>query len=171
METTRSLAILLSVPEVHLLSGLESLAAQQAQAIQSPFIVYGSMDFEAFGEIEKSRAGKAVEVFIYASDRQGDLPLNPEVTWKGVYIGCEPASGGGRYRGKAIHRPASTTLDRKPSAIFWRMTDLRRFDTGMPIGKIQGLKKKSFFQPRFIPETPTLIEYPFHQNKWLMKKA
>ncbi|OUC13329.1 MAG: hypothetical protein B0A82_17740 [Alkalinema sp. CACIAM 70d] len=171
METSRNLAILVSVPEVHLLSALDALSAQQAQAFNPSYVVYGSMEFEAFGEIEKIRGTRAIETFIYAAEGAGEQPLNPEVTWKGIYLGCEAASGGGRYRGKAIHRPTSTTGDRKPAALFWKLAHLERFEKGMPIGKLQGLKQKTFLKARFLPEKPTLIEYPFTHKLYLKASA
>ncbi len=135
METSRNLAVLLSVPESFLLSGLECLATQYEQEI-------------------------------HASNAVGDLPLNPEVWWKGIYLGVEAASGGGRYRGKAIHRPAATLDGKKPSAVFWKMMDLKKQVAGMPIGRMQTLTKKVLLPDRYLPDKPTLIEYPFHQTKW-----
>lgn len=169
METSRSLAVLLSVPESHLLSGLECIAAQHQQEIHPAFLVYGSMEFEAFAEVEKARNGQPLEIFIYASDAAGDRPLNPEVTWKGIYLGVEAASGGGRYRGKAVHRPAASVSDRKTSALFWKVSDLKKQSAGMPIGRLQTLKKKTLLPERYLPDKPTLIEYPFHQSKWFGK--
>jgi hypothetical protein len=166
METSRNLAVLFSVPESFLLSGLECIAAQHQQDVYPAFLIYGTMEFEAFAAVEKARNGKALEMFIYAADAAGDRPLNPEVTWKGIYLGVEAATGGGRYRGKPIHRPAITLGDRKPSALFWKVSDLKKQVAGMPIGRMQALTKKTLLPDRYLPEKPTLIEYPFHQTKW-----
>ena len=166
METSRNLAVLLSVPESFLLSGLECLATQYEQEIHPAFLIYGSQEFEALAAVELARKGKALEVFIYASNAAGDLPLNPEVWWKGIYMGVEAASGGGRYKGKAIHRPAATLDGKKPSAVFWKMMDLKKQIAGMPIGRMQTLAKKVLLPDRYLPDKPTLIEYPFHQTKW-----
>ena len=169
MDKTRKFAILAPVPEMHLHSGLESLNQQLDQDIVPPFVAYGSMAFERFNEIEELREGKSVEVFIYASHCEGDRPLNSEVTWKGLYIGLEKASGGGRYRGRVIHRPKSTASDRGPWGIFWRLTQLEKFQMGLPIGKLQGLKAKKLYQDRFIPEGPLIITYPHNQSVFLKK--
>ncbi len=166
MDTSRNLAVLFSVPESFLLSGLECVAAQYQQDIHPAFLIYGSMEFEAFAEVEKERKGKPLEMFIYAANAAGDLPLNPEVTWKGIYLGVEAASGGGRYRGKAIHRPPASVAGNKPSALFWKVSDLKKQSKGMPIGRLQVLTKKTLLPDRFLPDKPTLIEYPFHQSKW-----
>jgi hypothetical protein len=166
MDTSRNLAVLFSVPESFLLSGLECISAQYQQEIHPAFLIYGSMEFEAFAEVEKARNGKPLEMFIYAANAAGDLPLNPEVTWKGIYLGVEAASGGGRYRGKAIHRPPASVVAGKPSALFWKVSDLKKQAKGMPIGRFQTLTKKALLPDRYLPEKPTLIEYPFHQSKW-----
>ena len=166
MDTSRNLAVLFSVPEAFLLSGLECVSAQYQQEIHPAFLIYGSMEFEAFAEVEKARNGKPLEMFIYAANAAGDLPLNPEVTWKGIYMGVEAASGGGRYRGKAIHRPPASVPDRRPVALFWKVSELKKQKAGMPVGRLQTLTKKVLLPDRFLPDKPTLIEYPFHQSKW-----
>ncbi len=170
METSRNLAVLFSVPESFLLSGLECINTQYQQDIHPAFLIYGTMEFEAFAAVEKARNGQALEMFIYASNPAGEQPLNPEVTWKGVYFGIEAATAGGRYKGKPIYRPAAT-LSGKPSALFWKVSDLKKQIAGMPIGRMQALTKKTLLPDRFLPDKPTLIEYPFHQTKWFKPPA
>ncbi|MDX2099945.1 MAG: hypothetical protein SFW36_19395, partial [Leptolyngbyaceae cyanobacterium bins.59] len=122
-------------------------------------VAFGSMDFELFGEAEKLRGGKAIEVLIYASHAQGEQPLNPEVTWRGLYAGYV-ASRRGRYPGKSICRPKSTVSDTPTWAVFWEMQELEQLKTPIPIGKLRGKNKKTNYQARFLPEGPVLIEYP-----------
>jgi hypothetical protein len=105
MDTSRNLAVLFSVPESFLLSGLECISAQYQQEIHPAFLIYGSMEFEAFAEVEKARNGKPLEMFIYAANAAGDLPLNPEVTWKAF---C-PVLEGLRLE-KTIQRNADRTV-------------------------------------------------------------
>lgn len=164
MDISKTFALLAPVPEAHLQSGLESIALQFDRDIIPPFIVYGSMAFEVFAEVERIRKDKAVEVLIYATDSSGDRPLNPEVTWKGIYIGCEQASGGGRYRGAAIHRPAATASERNKWGIFWKLTQLESFKSGLPIGKLTAFGTKKPCAPRFMPDAPLLIDYPYNQK-------
>ena len=163
MQKIQAFALLTSVPEMHLISGLEAIAAQldseELPPDLSPKVAYGSMDFEVFAEVEKLRNGKAVDVFIYASEAKGDQPLNPEVTWRGLYIGCV-GSRRGRYPGKAIFRPQSTATDSPTWAVFWEVQQLERLKTPIPIGNLRPKNKKANCQPRFIPESPILIEYP-----------
>lgn len=163
MQKTRAFAILAPVPEMHLISGLEAIAAQldseDLPPDHLPKVAFGSMEFELFAEIEKLRNGQAIEVFIYASHSKTEQPLNSEATWRGLYIGYV-GSRRGRYPGKAIFRPQSTATDSPVWAIFWEMQELEQLKTPIPIGNLRGKNKKTNYQPRFIPEAPVLIEYP-----------
>jgi hypothetical protein len=163
MQKTRAFAILAPVPEMHLVSGLEAIVAQfESEDLPPdhlPKVAFGSMDFEVFGEVEKLRSGKAIEVLIYASHAKGDQPLNPEVTWRGLYTGYV-ASRRGRYPGKSIYRPKSTATDSPTWAVFWEVQELEQLKTPIPIGSLRAKSKKTNYQSRFIPEVPVLIEYP-----------
>lgn len=163
MNKINAFALLAPVPEMHLISGLEAIATQldadDLPPNHAPKVAFGSMDFETFGEVEKLRNGKAIDVFIYASHAKGDQPLNPEVTWHGLYIGYV-GSRRGRYPGNSIHRPKSTATDSPTWAVFWEIQALERLKTPISIGKLRGKNKKANFQPRFIPEGPVLIEHP-----------
>ncbi|PSB26024.1 hypothetical protein [Stenomitos frigidus] len=162
MQKTRAFALLASVPEIDLMSGLEAIAAQldadDLPPDHSPKVAFGSMAFEVFAEVEKLRAGKAIEVFIYAANAKGEQPLNPKVTWRGLYIGSV-GSRRGRYPDKAIFRPKSTATDRPSWAIFWEVQELELLKTPIQIGSLRGKNKKANLQPRFIPEEPTIVEY------------
>lgn len=163
MEKTKAFAILVSVPEMHLISSLEAIAAQldsdDLPPDQLPKVAFGSMDFELFSEVEKLRGGKAIEVFIYAANAKGDQPLNPEVTWHGWYRGYV-ASRRGRYPGKSFHRPQSTVSDPPTWAVFWEVQELEPLKKPIPIGQLRGKGKKTNLQARFIPDSSTLIDYP-----------
>lgn len=163
MQKTYAFALLAPVPEMHLISGLEAIAAQfdsdDLQPDQLPKVAFGSMDFEVFGEVEKLRGGRAVDVFIYASHAKGDQPLNPEATWRGIYVGYV-ASRRGRYPGKSIHRPKSTATDTPNWAVFWEIQELEQLKKPVAIGSLRAKNKKTNYQARFIPEGPVLIEHP-----------
>ncbi|MBD2021388.1 hypothetical protein H6F43_14500 [Leptolyngbya sp. FACHB-36] len=163
MQKTRAFAILAPVPEVHLISGLEAIAAQldsdELPPDQLPKVAFGSMEFEVFAEAEKLRAGKAIEVLIYAMNPKAEQPLNPEVTWRGLYVSYV-GSRRGRYPSKAIFRPKSTATDSPVWAVFWEVQELEQLKTPIPIGNLRAKNKKANYQPRFIPEGPVLIEYP-----------
>lgn len=163
MQKTHAFAILAPVPEMHLISGLEAIATQldsdDLPPDHQPKVAFGSMDFEVLGEVEKLRVGKAIDVFIYASHAKGDQPLNPEVTWRGVYVGYV-ASRRGRYPGKSIYRPQSTATDAPTWAVFWEVQALEQLKQPIPIGSLRGKNKKTNYPARFIPEGPVLIEHP-----------
>lgn len=164
MQKTHAFAILAPVPEEHLLSGLEAIAAQldsdNLPPNHLPKVAFGSMDFEVFGEAEKLRGGQSIEGLIYASHAKGDQPLNPEVTWRGLYVGFV-GSRRGRYPGKAIYRPKSTATDSSTWTVFWEVQDLERLKTPLLIGSLRGKDKKANYQARFLPEGPVLIESPW----------
>jgi hypothetical protein len=161
MLPTHPFAILAPVPEEHLISGLEAIAAQldsdDLPAGHLPKVAFGSMAFEVLAEVEKLRGGKPVEVLIYASHAKGEQPINPEVTWRGLYIGYV-GSRRGRYPGKPIFRPKATTSDSLTWAVFWELQELERLKTPIPIGTLTGKGKKAKYQPRFIPDGPMLID-------------
>lgn len=163
MQKTRAFALLVPVPERHLISGLEAIAAQldsdKLPPDQSPKVALGSMDFEVFGEVEKLRTGKAVEVMIYATEAKGDQPLNPQATWRGTYVGYV-GSRRGRYPGQSIYRPQSALTDPPTWAVFWEMQELELLKKPVQIGHLRGKNKKTNYPPRFIPEGPVIIEYP-----------
>jgi hypothetical protein len=163
MQKTHTQAFLAPVPEEHLISGLEAIAAQ-LDADDLPVghvakVAFGSMAFEVFAEVEKLRGGRPIEILIYASHAKGEQPLNPEVTWRGLYVGYV-GSRRGRYPGKSIFRPRSTVTDSLTWAVFWEVQALERLRTPIPMGSLTGKGKKTTYQPRFIPDGPVLIEYP-----------
>jgi hypothetical protein len=161
MQKTSAFAILASVPEIHLISGLEAIAVQldAEEPVDSPRIVLGSMAFELFRKADELRGDRAVEMLIYATEAKGDQPLNPEVAWRGLYVQHVP-SRNGRYRGNLDYRPKSTASDRAGWAVFWEMAELEQIKKPIPIGSLRGLGQKTNCKPRFIPEEPILIEYP-----------
>ncbi|MBD2123251.1 hypothetical protein [Trichocoleus sp. FACHB-262] len=164
METTRTFAILAPVPEIHLLSGLEAIAAQlnldEVTSEGLPKVAFGSMAFEVIRKADELRKERAVEVLIYASEAQGDQPLNPEVWWRARYIGHVP-SRNGRYPGKSMFRPQSTAGARPTWAIYWEVQELEKLKAPIAIASLQGLGQKAPLKGRFVPEDPVLIEYPF----------
>ncbi|MBD0268599.1 MAG: hypothetical protein ICV77_09925 [Cyanobacteria bacterium Co-bin8] len=158
--TTRAFAILAPVPENHLITGLDAIAQQlDATPPQTPPVVaYGSDAFEVFGKADQLRQQAPVEIYFYASHAK-EQPLNHQVTWRATYIG-HVHSRRGRYPGSALHRPASTQNDAPTWAIFWRIQDLEKLDTPIPIANFRALEKKTNLTARFIPEGPMLVALP-----------
>jgi hypothetical protein len=164
MEITRTFAMLAPVPEQHLISGLEAIAAQLNLEDDThsglPKVAFGSMAFETLRKADELRKDRRVEVLIYASDAKGDQPLNPEVRWRARYIGHLP-SRNGRYPGKPQFRPKTTATDRPIWAVYWEVQELEKLKLPIPIASLQALGQKTPYKSRFIPEGPVLIEYPF----------
>ncbi|HEY9606599.1 MAG TPA: hypothetical protein V6C85_33630 [Allocoleopsis sp.] len=164
METTRKFAILASVPEAYLVSGLEAIAAQvdseDLESVALPKVAFGSMAFELLRKADELRKEQSVEVLIYASEPKGDRPLNSEVRWRGRYIGHLP-SRNGRYPGKPLFRPKAAATERPIWAVYWEVQELEQLKSPIPIASLQGLGQKANCKPRFVPEEPILIEYPF----------
>lgn len=160
MAKTLSFAILVSVPEMHLLSARETIASlEQEKSDEILKTAFGSMDFELFRKVDQLRGDRTVEVLIYASDSDGDQPLHSQASWSGLYIG-HVNSRNGRYPGKAKFRPPSTATDKPTWASFWEVQDLKQLASPIKISTLKALGKKSGYNNRFIPESPLLIEYP-----------
>lgn len=159
VEKPLALALLAPVPEDHLLSGLDMIAQQFDEGEKEPVLAFGSMEFELFRHADALRGDRPIEVFIYASMSKADQPLNPLVTWHGMYTG-QVLSRRGRYPGKAIHRPPSTADDKPTWAVFWLLKTLAKLDTPIPIGSFTGFKQKKPYEQRFIPRGPVLVQRP-----------
>jgi hypothetical protein len=160
MVKTHSFAILAPVPEMHLLSAMETIANLEHElSDETVKTAFGSMDFELFRKVDELRGDKSVEVLIYASHSDADQPIDSEASWHGLYIG-HVNSRNGRYPGKAQFRPPSTATDKPTWASFWEVQDLKPLTSPRKIGFLKGLGKKSCYNSRFIPEGPLLIEYP-----------
>lgn len=174
METTRTFAILAPVPEVHLISGLDAIAAQlnsdDPDSPGLPKVAFGSMAFEVLRKADELRKGRAVEVLIYAADAEGDQPLNSEVWWRARYVGHLP-SRNGRYPGKSWCRPKSAATEKPVWAIYWEVQELEKLKMPIAIASLQSLGQKVNYKPRFVPEEPVLIEYPFAAFLAISKQA
>jgi hypothetical protein len=159
MVKTRSFAILAPVPEIHLLSAMETITKLEHESSDETVkTAFGSMDFEVFRKVDELRGDRSVEVLIYASNSDADQPLNSQASWHGTYIG-HVNSRNGRYPGKAKFRPSSTATDKPTWAVFWEVQDLKPLPSPVKMASLKGLGKKSYYNSRFIPESPLLIEY------------
>lgn len=158
MNKTQAFAILAVVPEMHLISGAETIAKLTEESSNEIKVAFGSMAFEAFRQMDKLREDKLLEVLIYASDLS-DQPLKSIASWRGLYTG-HVASRNGRYPGNKKFRPPSTLSDKPTWAVFWELQELEPLKKPIAIASLKGLGKKSNYSSRFIPEEPLLIEYP-----------
>lgn len=69
---TRNFSLLVSVPEIHLLSG-QDVCEQEGK------VAFGSQDFEVFRKLDQDRNDRVVKVFIYAT-LQDNRSFIPKVT-------------------------------------------------------------------------------------------
>jgi hypothetical protein len=163
MSTTNMFAILAPVPEMHFISGLQSIT----QLTNDPNnqivkVAFGIMDFELFRRVDELRENNAVDVFIYAS-HAANQSLHSQVTWHGRYIG-HVNSRNGRYPGDRKYRPQSTNTDQPIWAIYWELDSLQLLNLPIAIASLKGLGKSSNYTSRFVPEGPLLIEYSSNNN-------
>lgn len=158
--TTNAFAILAPVPEQHLTTGLDAIAAQlDADPPKVPPVVaYGSGAFEVFDKADELRKGLLVNMFFYASHPESPT-FKPFATWQATYI-KQLHSRRGRYPGKKFHRPPSTETDSPTWAIFWLVQDLEKLGKPIPVEDFSGLGKRISYPSRFIPEGPMLVEHP-----------
>lgn len=110
---THAFAILAPVPEQHLETGKEAIAAQLAADPPEipPTLAYGSRAYDVFRKADEERAGRPVDIYFYASHAENPT-LQPQATWKATYIE-HVESRRGRYRGNPLHRPPSTAGDKE----------------------------------------------------------
>ncbi len=154
MGITKAFAILAPVPEVHLISGMETCDREGK-------VVFGSEAWELFRQVDTLRRGEAVEVFIYPCHADSEKPMRLEACWHGFYVGHVP-SRRGRYPGDKRFRPQSAETDKPTWAVFWEIEDLEELPEidYIPIASLRGFDKKSDYALRTAPHGPLLIEYP-----------
>lgn len=123
-------------------------------------VAFGSRAWEVFRELDESRNGLPVPVYIYASDEQG-APY-PEITWIGRYVGQVEGKNGTHPEGMK-HRPPSTgkypTDNKGHWAIFWELDQLQRLkpEERMQMNSFIGYKSGKAYKKHFIPEGPLLV--------------
>lgn len=149
-ESHPGIALLTPVPLVHLLDGLEVCEAEGK-------VAFGSNAWELFEDLDRTREGMPVDVFIYAS--RSPEPLGNVASWTARYVGYirrENASA------QAIPRPPSTAEEDAEHywAGYWLAIDLRRLppDEHVTISGLRGSEKQRYFQSNFIPEGPLTID-------------
>lgn len=101
-----AIALLASVPEVHLISG-------KAVCDEKGKVAFGSYDFELFLKLKEQSPQGGCEVLIYAS--HANQPISPPtVTWRAVYLDFDDAE----KPALNTFRPPSTATDKR-WGIFW----------------------------------------------------
>ncbi|GAB4290941.1 MAG: hypothetical protein Fur0025_26000 [Oscillatoriaceae cyanobacterium] len=154
MTITKAFAILSPVPEVHLLSGLETCDLQGQ-------VAFGSNAWELFRQVDEMRRGQEVEVFIYPTMADSQKPLQMKATWHALYV-CHILSRRGRYPGDKRFRPESAVHDKPDWAIFWEVCELTQLPEAeqISLGDFRGWDKKTDYALRSVPTVPVLVKYP-----------
>src|SRR4051795_3367134 len=114
-----NVALLAPVPAEHLVSALEVLKTQNK-------VAFGSAAFLVFDKLESLRHVQGVDVYIYASGREGYAKVSP--FWRAVCLGFVPSNGGAHPDGMK-YRPKSTENYPQDNSghwgLFWEVKDLR----------------------------------------------
>ena len=152
-----SFALLAPVPYEHLVSSLDTIAAEDKVAL-------GSRAWEVFRELDDSLQGAIAPVLIYASHEGAPFP--PKVSWKASYLGhCE--AKGGKHPAGMQYRPESTEkypMDNAGHwAVFWEVSELQQLSVSeqIPISSLKSATTGKNFASSFRPEGPTVILNPF----------
>jgi hypothetical protein len=148
-----AVALLASVPEEHIISGLDTVQAKGR-------VAFGSKDWELFSRLDALLHSDECDVLIFASEAQ--RPINPPtVTWKARYITSSLAINGA-HKEKMTFRPKSTErypLDNKGSwIVFWEVSDLKPLNPGIRVSSLRGFAKPNAYLTNFIPHGPLLIQ-------------
>jgi hypothetical protein len=148
-----SVALLASVPEEHIISGLEIVQAQGR-------VAFGSKDWELFSKLDALLHGDECDVLIYASDAQHPISP-PTVTWTARYMMSSRAINGA-HKEQMKFRPKSTErypLDNKGSwIVFWEVNDLKPLKPSIKVSALRGFAKPKAYLTNFIPRGPLLIQ-------------
>jgi hypothetical protein len=150
-QTAGNIALLAPVPLEHLLDAQQVLETEEK-------VAFGSQRYDLFRQLDKERNGQPVDVYIYASRREGQP--EGETFWRATYVE-HVKSDLGVYPGDRRFRPKSTAGD-TAFAVFWEVKALKPVAASewcQPSGLTGFGKKKPYGQP-FVPEGPILIQHP-----------
>ena len=151
--TAAHIALLAPVPLEHLVSG----------ATLQNRVAFGSRAWEVFRKLDELRGGMAVDVYIYASDADGDRDF--KVTWQARYVRHVESKMGAHPAGMKYRPPSTENYPNDNSgywAVFWEVEDLHRLrqDQYMSLAQLTGFGNKKPYGHAFPPEGPLLIKHP-----------
>jgi hypothetical protein len=151
IKTAGNIALLAPVPLEHLLDAQEIIETEGK-------VAFGSQRFDLFRQLDSERNGLPVDVYIYASRREGQP--EGETFWVARYVG-RVESDLGAHPGGMRFRPRSTTDD-TAFAVFWEVDALKSVAQSewCQLSGLTGFEKKKPYGKPFVPEGPILIEHP-----------
>lgn len=153
MAVTRAYALLMALPQIHLVAG-QSVCQHQGK------VAFGSQESRLFRHLDLSRHGDQVDSFIIAITPE--RPIEVAVTWHGIYLGHVQAAPEGTHPDKARYRPHTDYENDYPGhwQVFWEVRDLRPI-APISVGDLKRFDHQQRFDPQFMPERPLLIEHPY----------
>ena len=145
-------ALLTSVPEEHLLSGLE-------RCQKDGFVAYGTNAAMVLSELKQLvDADHRADILFYAS--HSAHPSAPIATHRAQFVDYDGAVSGGVKPAWRRYRPASTGSDTGWGG-FYLVSDLRCLETPILIANLKKRENKGKFKKSFVPLGPILIDTPF----------
>jgi hypothetical protein len=156
IQTATHVALLAPVPLEHLIDG-------RVTSERVSRVAFGSMRWDFFRDLDQSRKGMPVDVFIYASHTDG-YP-EPETTWRAKYLRHVESVGGAHPDGMRYRPPSTAKYSDDNSghwAVFWEVTELEPVSAQqrLQLADLTGFGKKKAYGHPFVPEGPLLIEHP-----------
>ncbi len=153
MTTTRAYALLVPIPQIHLVAG-QQVCQQQGK------VAFGSRETRLFRHLDLSRYKDEVDIFITATTPE--RAIETQITWHGIYMGHVQAQGTGTHPDKARYRPYTDYENDHPGHwwLFWELRELQPISP-LPIQSLKQFDQKQPFEPDFTPDKPLLIEHPY----------
>ncbi len=151
IQTARNIALLAPVPLQHLLDAQLVIKTEGR-------VAFGSQRYDLFRQLDKERNGQPVDVYIYASHREGHP--DGETFWRATYVG-HVESHLGAYPGSMRFRPKSTADD-TAFAVFWEVETLKPVAASewCQVSNLTGFERIRPYGQPFVPEGPILIQHP-----------
>ena len=146
IKNSQTVSLMAPVPSFHLDSGLETLQEEGG-------ILFASNAFSVFHQLESTRKGQSVTVWIYESHQNSKAVIK----WKGTYVGYVSSDDRGQMKLKKRLRPKSTKNDGH-TAVYWQLNHLEKLEKPIMITNFFGLGNRKSFKSNFIPQGPTIIE-------------
>ncbi len=158
MTSSVSFAILAPVPEEHLKSGLDVVAAEE-------FVAYGSRKWEFFREVDSLRGDEHVPVLIYPSSEDADVKMSYLIKWTGWYIKHVQSELGAHPNGKK-YRPATAEKyagDRSGYwAVYWHVAGLTKLaeENFKPVSSLKSYQTGKYWKAGHPPRGPEIVARP-----------
>ena len=146
IKNSQTVSLMAPVPSFHLDSGLETLQEEGG-------VLFASNAFSVFHQLESTRKGQSVTVWIYESHQNSKAVIK----WKGTYVGYVSSDDRGQMKLMKRLRPKSTKNDGH-TAVYWQLNQLEKLEEPISVTKSFGFRNRKSFKSNYIPQGPTIIE-------------